>query len=121
MGVTETEGRLRLKLTGAVSGVLAGGLVGTIVAGPTAAMAGDPVAGLAKSAICASCHGVAGRSPVPSFPDLAGQNAAYIEYALQLYQKGERKGEQASMMYVVTQALSEEDISDLAAYFSTLE
>jgi cytochrome c553 len=86
--------------------------------GPAAADA--PQKGLAKSAICASCHGVAGRSPVPTYPNIAGQNALYIDYALRLYRDGRRSGEQAGMMYTVTQALSDADIADLAAYYASL-
>jgi cytochrome c553 len=84
------------------------------------AEAADPAAGLAKSAICASCHGPLGLSPVPTYPNLAGQNALYLEYALRLYRSGERRGEQAGMMYTVAQALTDTDIADLAAYYAAL-
>jgi cytochrome c553 len=84
------------------------------------ALAGDPAAGLEKSAICASCHGPLGLSPVPTYPNLAGQNPLYLDYALRLYRSGERRGEQAGMMYTVAQALSDADIADLAAYYSDL-
>jgi cytochrome c553 len=83
-------------------------------------LAADANKGLAKSAICASCHGPAGISPVPSYPNIAGQNPLYLEYALRRYRAGERSGEHAGMMFTVTQALSDDDISDLAAYFSRL-
>jgi cytochrome c553 len=84
------------------------------------AHAGDPVAGLGKSAICASCHGPLGLSPVPTYPNLAGQNQLYLEYALRLYRSGERRGDQAGMMYTVAQALSDTDIADLSAYYAAL-
>lgn len=84
------------------------------------AHAGDPVAGLGKSAICASCHGPLGLSPVPTYPNLAGQNPLYLDYALRLYRSGERRGEQAGMMYTVAQALSDTDIADLSAYYAAL-
>lgn len=87
----------------------------------TAAEAGDVAAGLAKSAICASCHGPAGVSPVPSYPNLAGQNPLYLDYALRRYRAGERRGDEAGMMYTVTQALSDADIADLAAYYAGLK
>lgn len=86
-----------------------------------AANAQDQAAkGLAKSAICASCHGPAGLSPIPSYPNIAGQNPLYIDYALRRYKLGERRGEQAGMMYTVAQSLSDEDIKDLAAYYAAL-
>ena len=84
------------------------------------AHAGDAAEGLAKSAICASCHGPLGLSPVPTYPNLAGQNRLYLEYALRLYRSGERRGDQAGMMYTVAQALSDTDIADLAAYYADL-
>lgn len=91
-----------------------------LVLSGVAAEAADPAEGLAKSAICASCHGPLGLSPVPTYPNLAGQNALYLEYALRLYRSGERRGEQAGMMYTVAQALSDADIGNLAAYYASL-
>lgn len=76
--------------------------------------------GLAKSAICASCHGPAGISPIPTYPNIAGQNPLYIDYALRRYKLGERRGEQAGMMYTVAQSLTDADIQDLAAYYAGL-
>jgi cytochrome c553 len=103
------------------AGMLVGGWVSVGLLWPAAALAGDPMAGLAKSALCASCHGIVGRSPIPSYPNLAGQNALYFEYALRLYKSGARKGDQAGMMFTVAQPLSEKDIADLAAYYASLE
>ena len=95
--------------------------LGTATLGLAApARAGDPAAGLGKSAICASCHGPLGLSPVPTYPNLAGQNALYLAYALRLYRSGERRGDQAGMMYTVAQALTDTDIDDLAAYYAAL-
>jgi cytochrome c553 len=84
------------------------------------ARAGDAAAGLKKSAICASCHGPVGKSPIPTYPNIAGQNPLYIDYALQRYKAGERRGAQAGMMYTITQALTATDIADLAAYYASL-
>ncbi|MED5412042.1 MAG: c-type cytochrome, partial [Pseudomonadota bacterium] len=39
---------------------------------------GDAAAGQVKSALCATCHGADGNSPLPENPKLAGQNASYI-------------------------------------------
>jgi len=91
-----------------------------VTLGGSAAAAADASRGLAKSAICASCHGPAGISPVPDYPNIAGQNPLYLEYALRRYRAGDRRGDQAGMMYTVTQALTDADISNLAAYYATL-
>lgn len=83
--------------------------------------AGDPAAGKDKSARCMACHGVAGIVSVPLYPNLAGQNAAYLEHSLQAYQKGERSGGQAEVMKAFVSGLSDQDISDLAAYYASLK
>ncbi|MEZ5589318.1 MAG: cytochrome c [Gammaproteobacteria bacterium] len=83
--------------------------------------AADTQAGQAKAQICASCHGVNGISPIPNYPNLAGQNAAYISYALSLYRAQTRQGNQAHIMYVQAAGLSDQDIADLATYFASLK
>ena len=60
-----------------------------------------------------------GKAMVPNYPSLAGQNAAYIEGALKAYKTQERKGYQAAIMYGMAAALSDQDISDLAAYYAS--
>ncbi len=99
-------------------GIAAAAVAGLALSAPDASA--DAKNGLAKSAICASCHGPVGVSPNPTFPNIAGQNPLYIQYALRRYRSGERGGEQAGMMYTVTQALSDTDIQDLAAYYGSL-
>lgn len=101
-------------------GLFAGIIAGVAVCSPASAPASDATKGLAKAAICASCHGPVGISPVPSYPNIAGQNPLYLEYALRRYRAGERSGDHAGMMFTVTQPLSDTDISDLAAYYASL-
>ncbi|WP_370552594.1 c-type cytochrome, partial [Cronobacter sakazakii] len=54
----------------------------------------------------------------PIYPNLAGQNEAYLEHALQAYKKGERSGGQAEIMKAYVSGLSDEDIANLAAYYA---
>ena len=82
--------------------------------------AGDAAAGKAKAAACAGCHGQNGKAMVPNYPSLAGQNAAYIEGALKAYKTQERKGYQAAIMYGMAAALSDQDMANLATYYSSL-
>lgn len=82
--------------------------------------AGDAVAGKDKSASCVACHGVAGKVSVPMYPNLAGQNAMYLEHALQSYKDGGRAGGQAEVMRAYVSGLSDADIADLAAYYASL-
>jgi len=77
---------------------------------------GDPAAGKEKSAVCAACHGQDGVSPVPDFPKLAGQHEDYLLRALMDYKLGNRKN---PIMGGQVANLSEQDMADLAAYFSS--
>lgn len=82
----------------------------------TAQAAGDAEAGKTKSAMCAACHGPDGNSAVPDFPKIAGQHADYIYKQLQDYKSGAR---QNATMNGMVAALSDQDMADLAAYFSS--
>jgi len=82
---------------------------------------GDINAGAQKSAACTACHGAQGKSSVPLYPNLAGQNAAYLNHALQAYKKGERSGGQAEVMKAFVAGLSDEDMADVSAYYGSLK
>lgn len=77
---------------------------------------GDAQAGAKKAAQCESCHGKGGVSQSPLFPILAGQYEDYLIHALTQYRSGERKN---AIMNGMAGSLSDEDIADLAAYFSS--
>lgn len=76
---------------------------------------GDATAGQTKAAACGACHGADGNSMAPTFPRLAGQNAKYIYKQLQDFKSGRRLN--ASMQGMVL-PLTEQDMADVAAYFS---
>jgi cytochrome c553 len=78
---------------------------------------GNAAAGATKAATCIACHGPAGNAPIsPDYPKLAGQYEDYLANALHDYQKGARKN---PIMAAQAQPLSQQDIADLAAYFSS--
>jgi cytochrome c553 len=77
---------------------------------------GDATAGQAKSAICAACHGADGNSAVPNWPKLAGQHTGYMERQTALIKSGDRSVPE--MMGIVA-GMSEQDLRDIAAYFSS--
>ena len=79
------------------------------------ALAGDPVAGEAKSKPCAVCHGADGNSATADFPRLAGQHADYLVKSLRDYKSGARKN---PIMAPQVANLSRRDIEDLAAFYS---
>ncbi|OZG75499.1 cytochrome C-555 [Hahella sp. CCB-MM4] len=92
----------------------------TVLSIATTASAGDAAAGKAKSAVCAACHGANGKATIPTYPNLAGQNEMYIVEALKAYRAKNRTGGQAVIMQGQAAALSDDDIANLAAYFSSL-
>jgi cytochrome c553 len=99
----------RLRILGVL--VLSGMMIGG-----TAQAAPAP----AKAAICASCHGADGHAPYPTFPNIAGQNAGYIAYALGQYQQHQRLGTQADTMSGIAAQLTPDDIKALALYYASL-
>lgn len=80
--------------------------------------AGDVEAGKRKSLPCAACHGADGDASVdPQYPRLAGQYEDYLAQALREYRSGERSD---PIMMGFASTLSDQDIEDLAAYYSRL-
>lgn len=88
---------------------------------PLFTSAADIDAGKAKSAICATCHGAAGVAIAPIYPNLHGQNEAYIVSSLKAYKAGQRQGGMSMLMTPQAATLSDTDIADLAAYYSSLK
>lgn len=91
-------------------------LVALLAAPPAIALGrGNPAAGKQKAKTCEGCHGKGGLSTTPQFPVLAGQYYDYLVHALKAYRSGARKN---SIMNGMASNLSDQDIKDLAAYFS---
>lgn len=82
------------------------------------AFAADVEAGKAKSAVCAACHGAAGVSAVPMYPNLAGQKEMYLSKQLKDFKSGVRKD---PVMSGLAMPLSDEDVANLAAYYASLK
>jgi cytochrome c553 len=78
--------------------------------------AGTVEAGQAKSATCMACHGMDGNSANPEWPSLAGQHSSYIVKQLRHFKANERQNPLMSPMAMI---LSDQDMEDLAAYFSS--
>ena len=83
---------------------------------PSAFGEGSAEAGQAKSATCVACHGVDGNSVNPEWPTIAGQHSEYLVKQLTAFKSGAR---QNVLMSPMAAGLSEADIDDLAAYFSS--
>ncbi len=83
-----------------------------------AAQAGEMAAGRQKALACAVCHGPMGLAVAIDAPHLAGQPAQYLGQQLRAYRSGARRHEVMSLM---AKPLSDGDIDDLAAWFSSLK
>ncbi len=88
----------------------------TWLAGQALAQEGSVEAGKAKSTTCAACHGVDGNSVNADWPSLAGQHASYIAHQLHAFKNGDRSN---VTMNPFAMTLSDQDILDIAAYFSS--
>lgn len=93
-----------------------------LLAAPSAFAAGDPEAGRQINAQCQGCHGIvdfkAAFPKVYSVPKIGGQSYDYIVVALKAYRDGDRTNE---TMHAIASNLSDQDINDLAAYYSPAE
>ncbi len=81
------------------------------------ASAADLAAGKATAESCAGCHGANGISQTAETPSLAGQPDDYIQWQLVYFHRGARKNE---LMESVAQALTNEEIRNLGAYYASL-
>ena len=70
-----------------------------------------------KAVACAGCHGVNGISRNPMWPNLAGQNSGYLSLQLRNFRDGKRIN---AIMNTLSKTLTNEDIDNLAAYYSSL-
>jgi cytochrome c553 len=81
---------------------------------------GNADAGRQKSSMCVGCHNIPGYKTafpsVYSVPKLDGQHGAYIVSALRAYKASER---QHPSMRAVAASLSDQDMADLAAFYSS--
>lgn len=90
--------------------------VGIAVSPP--AFAADIEAGKAKAEMCVACHGENGISQTENIPSLAGQVDQFTQWQLIFFRAGTRKNEQ---MQPVVADLTNDDISNLGAYFASLK
>ena len=69
---------------------------------------------------CSTCHGARGISVSPTFPNLAGQSAAYLEAQLKAFRDRSRADPHAqAFMWGMAAQLTDSTISDIAAYFAS--
>lgn len=78
---------------------------------------GNAANGKTKAAACFACHGADGNAVDPQYPRLAGQYNLYLQQVLHEYKDGRRSN---PIMKGFVATLSDQDIEDVAAYFSGL-
>ncbi len=81
------------------------------------ASAADVAAGKATAEGCAGCHGADGISHMPLVPSLAGEPDDFVQWQLVFFRVGSRKNE---VMGPIAEALSDEEIRNLGAYYASL-
>jgi cytochrome c553 len=104
-------GLRRLPLRGATLGMALLGLAHE-------AKAGDATAGKQKAQMCQTCHGLDGVARLPDVPNISGDSELYFTNQLNAFRSGQRQHEQMS---VIASGLSDKDITDLAAWYSSIQ
>ncbi|MGL4713988.1 MAG: c-type cytochrome [Shewanella sp.] len=84
---------------------------------------GNAEAGKTKIIVCSACHGMDGNSMIDMYPKLAGQHPTYLQKQLHDFrsaaQTGGKEGRMDPIMAGMSIALSDQDILDISAYFSS--
>jgi len=78
--------------------------------------AADISAGEQKAANCMGCHGPNGKSSSAQWPNLAAQQSTYLVNQLNAFKTGSRNN---PMMQSMAANLCDDDINNLAAYYSS--
>ncbi|RVU39715.1 cytochrome c [Hwanghaeella grinnelliae] len=89
-----------------------------VSATPSNVLAADAAAGKVKAKKCRNCHGIDGVAKIPIAPHIAGESEVYLQVQLKAFRTGKRKHE---IMSVIAKDLSDADIADLAAWYSSIK
>ena len=84
----------------------------------TATAAGDAAAGRAKAKVCQVCHGIDGVGKMPTVPNIGGESSIYLAKQLKAFRAGERTDPQMS---IIAKPLTDEEIANLAAWYSSIK
>lgn len=88
---------------------------GSTIEAPKESPRGDAIAGEAKVAVCAACHGTDGNSSTPSFPKIAGLGEKYLFKQLKDIRDGQRN---IAEMTGLLDANTDQDLLDMAAFYN---
>lgn len=94
-------------------------LVAALLLVGSAGQASEVQKGKQRAAMaCAVCHGQLGIAPMPSAPNLAGQQELYLSEQLKAYRSGKRRHE---VMNIIAKPLTDEEIDSLAAWYASIK
>ena len=99
------------------------GLTCVALATSASALAGDVAAGkkIAETT-CVACHNpTTGEGLQETYPNLGGQKKTYLISSIKAYKSGQRKGGMSMLMTPMVANLSDKDIENVSAYFSSLK
>ena len=70
--------------------------------------------------VCSTCHGLSGVSISPMFPNLAGQQAVYLDTQLKAFRDRSRADPHAqAFMWGMAAQLTDSTITEISAYFAS--
>ena len=105
---------MKMKIIAMVAGA---GLLSLGLAGNAAAADG---AALYQSKACFSCHGADAQTPImPTYPKIAGQNAAYALNQMKDIKSGARNNGQTAAMKGIVAGISDDDLKAIADWLAT--
>ena len=95
-------------------------LLSAFVAAPV--MAAPDGAKLYAEKTCNACHGADAKKPLlPTYPILAGQNAAYAEAQMHDIKSGARNNGQTAAMKGVMHLVNDEEIKAISVWLASLK
>ena len=111
---------MNLQLPAIVRSLVTAATLATVAVSAVAqGVAGDVKAGQSKAEMCIGCHGIPGYQnsfpEVHKVPKISGQSDKYMISSLNAYKKGDRRH---PTMRGIAGALSDQDMADLAAFYS---
>ena len=70
---------------------------------------------------CVVCHGAAGISPAPIWPNIAGQHKQYLVAQMKDIKSGKRNNGMSVTMQAIVAAVSDEELEKIADWLSKLK
>ena len=96
--------------------LVAAGIAGLLLGATHASADG---AALYTGKLCLTCHGAEGKAPIqPTYPKLAGQNAAYCAQQVKDIKAGTRANGMTAAMKPLVAAVTDAEIDEICGYLA---